>query len=91
MILLQFTIAVCYDTWFVGKYGATPGKMACKIEVVTADAGQVSYLRAFARHFAKWISGFTLGIGYLMAAFDDQKRSLHDRICDTRVIRSGEI
>jgi uncharacterized RDD family membrane protein YckC len=29
----------------------------------------------------------TLYIGFLMAAFDAQKRSLHDRICDTRVIR----
>ena len=27
-------------------------------------------------------------IGYLMAAFDrEQHRALHDRICDTRVIR----
>jgi uncharacterized RDD family membrane protein YckC len=29
-----------------------------------------------------------LFIGYLMAAFDDQKRALHDRICDTRVVRA---
>jgi uncharacterized RDD family membrane protein YckC len=88
MILLQFVIPAVYDTWFVGKYAATPGKMACRIKVVTADAGQVSYARALGRHFAKWISGFVLGIGYFMAAFDDQKRSLHDRICDTRVIRA---
>ena len=32
-----------------------------------------------------------LGIGYIMAGFDEQKRTLHDRICDTRVIKSGEI
>ncbi len=25
-------------------------------------------------------------IGFIIAGFDDQKRSLHDRICDTRVI-----
>jgi len=87
MVLLQLVVPVVYDTWFVGKYAATPGKMACRIKIVTADAGQVSYARAIGRHFAKWISGITLGIGYLMAAFDDQKRSLHDRICDTRVIR----
>jgi uncharacterized RDD family membrane protein YckC len=30
----------------------------------------------------------TLTIGYIMAAFDSQKRALHDRICDTRVIRT---
>jgi uncharacterized RDD family membrane protein YckC len=91
VVLLQFVIPAFYDTWFVGKYAATPGKMACRIKVVTADAGQVSYARAFGRHFAKLISGLILGIGYLMAAFDDQKRSLHDRICDTRVIKAGEI
>jgi uncharacterized RDD family membrane protein YckC len=88
MLLLQIVIPAAYDIWFVGKYAATPGKMACKIKVVTSDSGQVSYARALGRHFAKWISGFTLGIGYLMAAFDDQKRTLHDRICDTRVVRS---
>jgi len=25
-------------------------------------------------------------IGYLIVAFDDQKRALHDHICNTRVI-----
>jgi len=24
--------------------------------------------------------------GYIMAALDDEKRALHDRICDTRVV-----
>jgi uncharacterized RDD family membrane protein YckC len=87
-LLIQMVIPAVYDIWFVGKYGATPGKMACKIKIVTSDGGKVSYARALGRHFAKWISGFTLMIGYLMAAFDDQKRALHDRICDTRVIKS---
>jgi uncharacterized RDD family membrane protein YckC len=26
-------------------------------------------------------------IGYIMAAFDEEKRALHDRICSTRVVR----
>jgi uncharacterized RDD family membrane protein YckC len=38
------------------------------------------------RYFAQWISAIILAIGYIMAAFDDQKRALHDRICETRVI-----
>jgi uncharacterized RDD family membrane protein YckC len=65
--------------------------MACNIKVVMADGGKVSFARAIGRHFAKFISGMILGIGYIMAGFDDQKRALHDRICDTRVIKSGEI
>jgi uncharacterized RDD family membrane protein YckC len=88
MMLIQYAIPVAYDTWFVGKYGATPGKMACKLKVVAGDGRPISYGRAVGRHFAKWISSMILGIGFVMAAFDEQKRTLHDRICDTRVIRS---
>lgn len=79
--------AAIYETWFVGRYGATPGKMVCHLQIVMADGGKLSYLRALARHFAKYLSGFTLAIGYIMAGIDDEKRSLHDRICDTRVIK----
>jgi uncharacterized RDD family membrane protein YckC len=77
-----------YEIWFVGRHGATPGKMACQLRVVTPYGGNISYARATGRHFAKYISAnFTLYIGYIMAGFDDQKRSLHDRICETRVIK----
>jgi uncharacterized RDD family membrane protein YckC len=87
IMLLQYAIPAAYDTWFVGKYGATPGKMACKLKIVVADATSVSYSRAFGRHFAKWLSSIILGIGFIMAAFDDERRTLHDRICETRVVR----
>jgi uncharacterized RDD family membrane protein YckC len=79
-------IGITYETVLIGKYGATLGKMACKIKVVTAEGGRVSYLLAFGRYFAKILSAMILMIGYLMAAFDDEKRALHDRICNTRVI-----
>ncbi len=85
--LLNIIIGAAYTTWFLGKFGATPGKMACKLKVVQPDGSMISYPRALGRHFAEWISWIILMIGYIMAAFDDQKRSLHDRICDTRVIR----
>jgi uncharacterized RDD family membrane protein YckC len=87
IMLLQYAIPAAYDTWFVGKYGATLGKMACKIKIVVADGSSVTYLRAFGRHFGKWLSSIILGIGFIMAAFDEEKRTLHDRICETRVIR----
>ena len=85
--VLQIAIAATYTTWFLGRYGATLGKMACKIKVVTADGERVSYARALGRHFAEFISSLILLIGYIMAAFDNQKRTLHDRICNTRVVR----
>ena len=86
MMLLQIAVTASYSTFFVGKFAATPGKMACGLKVVTADGGKVSYARALGRYFAEMLNGFTLMIGYIMAAFDKEKRALHDRICNTRVI-----
>jgi uncharacterized RDD family membrane protein YckC len=80
-------LGASYGTYFVGRFGATPGKMACRLRIVMADGAKVTYLRALGRHFAEILSSLTLGVGYIMAAFDEEKRSLHDRVCDTRVIR----
>ena len=85
--LLQYGISAGYETFFIGKYSATPGKMACGLMVIMPDGMRVSYWRAFGRYWAKMLSGMILGIGYIMAAFDDEKRALHDQICGTRVIR----
>jgi uncharacterized RDD family membrane protein YckC len=76
-----------YVIFFLGRYGATPGKMAVGVKVVTAEGGPISYARATGRFFAEILSGCTCYIGYLIAAFDVQKRALHDHICNTRVIR----
>ncbi len=85
--VLQLVMQAAYVTFFIGKYAATPGKMACGLKVVTAEGESVSYLRALGRHFAEYLSAIILMIGYIMAAFDEEKRALHDRICNTRVIR----
>ena len=86
LFAINMTIGISYEVVLIGKYGATLGKMACKIKVVTADGGRVSYLRALGRYFAKMLSGFTCLIGFIIAAFDGQKRALHDHICNTRVV-----
>jgi uncharacterized RDD family membrane protein YckC len=87
--LIAISFGVSYYTFFVGKFGATPGKMAAKLLIVNPDGSKVSYAKALARYFAaEYISGcFTLCIGYLMVLWDDERRALHDRICSTRVIR----
>ena len=88
LTFINLCIGVTYETVLIGKYGATLGKMACKIKVVTAEGGQVSYPLALGRYFAKMLSALILMVGYVMAAFDDERRALHDRICNTRVIVS---
>ena len=75
----------------LGIWGATPGKMICGLKVVRSNGNPISWGTAIGRYFANMVSGFTLGIGYLMVAFDkEQHRALHDRICDTRVIKTRE-
>jgi len=83
-------LAAGYNIFFVGKYGATPGKMACKVKIIRADGSPMTYGRATGRFFAEMLSGLTLLIGYIMAGFDEEKRALHDRICDTRVVRQPD-
>jgi uncharacterized RDD family membrane protein YckC len=85
---LAFAFAFSYDLFFMWKFAATPGKMALGLKVVRADGSKLSVPRIIGRFFAHIIDGLTIGIGYLMAAFDDEKRALHDRICDTRVIKT---
>jgi uncharacterized RDD family membrane protein YckC len=86
LFCFQILVAVCYEGFMVGKYGGTLGKLALKIKVVNADGSPVSYGRAFGRYFAKLLSAFTCLIGFIIAFFDKEKRALHDRICNTRVV-----
>jgi len=85
--MVQLVFGAAYVTFFLGKYGATPGKMALGLKVVRSDGSELTYARAFGRYLAEYLSAFTLMIGYIIAAFDREKRALHDHICDTRVIR----
>jgi uncharacterized RDD family membrane protein YckC len=86
MMFLILGFQALYATWFVGRFAATPGKMACKLKIVLPDGGKLSYKRAFGRYLAELVTGLTFTIGYIIAAFDDEKRSLHDRIASTRVV-----
>ncbi len=77
-----------YFIYFHGsaRHQATLGKKAVGIRVICADGQDVSFARALGRYFASFLSAIILGIGYIMAGFDDEKRTLHDHICSTRVI-----
>lgn len=81
LLLLELIIGFSYETVLVAKFGATLGKMACKIKIVRADGEPLGYGLACGRYFAKILSGLTIGVGFILAAFDEEKRTLHDRIC----------
>ena len=68
--------------------GATVGKMAMGLRVVTSDGQRLSFMNATGRYFAKILSAIILGIGFIMVAFTDRKRGLHDMIAGTLVIKT---
>lgn len=82
----SYVIQCAYQTFFLGRYGATPGKMLLRLKVVRPDGSPLTYWRSFGRFWASMVSYLTCYIGYIIAAFDDEKRALHDHICSTRVI-----
>jgi uncharacterized RDD family membrane protein YckC len=86
--LISFALQIAYSVWMHGKFGATVGKMACGLRLVRANGTPVSYGLATGRFFAEFLSALLIYIGYIMAGFDEEKRTLHDRICNTRVIKT---
>ncbi len=86
--VVGLVIGLSYAVFFLGKFGATPGKMAVGIKVIRSDGSPITYGRATGRFFAEYLSLFILYIGYIMAAFDSEKRALHDHVCDTRVVKN---
>lgn len=86
--LVNMVIGCSYEAGFISSsLSATPGKLAVGLKVLRPGGGRVSAGRAVGRYFAKILSGLILAIGYLIIAFDAQKRGLHDMICDTRVVK----
>jgi len=84
--LIQMALSLAYEVYFLSTRGATPGKMALGLKVTRADGTPISAGLAAGRFFARILSWLTLCIGFIIAGFDREKRSLHDHLCGTRVV-----
>lgn len=65
---------------------ATLGKLAVGIKVTDSAGRQLSRGSALARWASHLLNYLTLYIGYLMIAFTDRKRGLHDMVVDSLVV-----
>ena len=87
--LVTYIVQIIYYTVAIGKWGRTVGKAALKIKVVKPDGSRVSYWRALGRSLAYYLNGFTFGLTFLIIAFTNKKRGLHDYVADTVVIKTN--
>jgi uncharacterized RDD family membrane protein YckC len=87
--LLSLVIAWLYFALLESsERGATVGKMAMGLRVVSNDGKRISFMNATGRYFAKILSAMIFCIGFIMIAFTDRKRGLHDMIASTLVIKT---
>ena len=86
MGLLNILIVILYSVGFISSsLQATPGKLLVGVKVTDDQGQRISILRALGRELSKIISALILLIGYIMVAFTDRKRGLHDMIAGTQV------
>lgn len=81
-----------YLATFVAANGQTIGKMAFGTRVVSADpaagtSAGVSFGQALVRAAGYLVSLLPAGLGFVPAFFGD-RRAVHDRLADTRVVRA---
>ena len=82
-----------YLSTFVAAGGQTIGKMAAGTRVIPADPAalaseRVSFGQAVVRAVGYLVSALPAGLGFLPAFFGQERRALHDRLADTRVVKA---
>jgi uncharacterized RDD family membrane protein YckC len=87
-VTLGFFAPWLYEAFMTSsEWQATVGKRVMSIIVTDTEGKRISFARATGRHFAKYISAFLLGIGFIIAAFTEKKQALHDMIAETLVLK----
>lgn len=83
--VLWITVTVAF---WVNWDGKTPGKKIMGIKIVTYHGRQeFGYGKALLRYLLGYtVSALLLGLGFLLVAFQKEKRGLHDFIAGTCVI-----
>ena len=85
LTLFALVLGAAYILFFGGLSGATPGKIACGIQVRRYDGTSLGPLPSLARGVLGILGIALLGLGIWPAFWDKDRRGLHDRATDSRV------
>ena len=89
VLVILFVVQFLYFGYFWSKNGQSIGMKLMHIKVVKTDGQVPSFLSAGLRGtIGYWISGFIFGLGYIWAAFDQEKQAWHDKIFGTYVVKA---
>lgn len=90
--ILLYGFQVLYFILCTYLTGTTLGKRAMNLRVVSADGQKLTILNVVYREtIGRFLCSISVGIGYIIAGVDREKRGLHDILCDTRVIYAKRV
>ncbi len=98
-ILVGFTISLAYAPIMLARDGQTLGHRSLDIRVVRSDGRSIVWGRAFVREvLVKALLMENVGLftaylltlaNYLWPLWDKRNQALHDKICDTLMVKTG--
>lgn len=90
--IVIYVLSVLYFALMTYYSGSTLGKKLLNLKVVSAKDEKLTFINVLYREtIGRYLSGIVIFIGYFMIAIDDQKRGLHDILCDTRVVYNFKV
>ena len=86
--IIDYVLVAAYFIVMTYFTGATVGKQVFKLKVISIKGdGKLKLFDVIYREtVGKYFSDVTFGLGYLTALFNDEKKAIHDMLCDTRVV-----
>ncbi len=80
-------LKIIYQTFFVWQYGATPGKMFLKIQIIDRNIFEKpSFISALNRAVVRIFSEMFFYLGFIWAFLNPLKETWHDKLAKTLVI-----
>lgn len=86
LIIVPIVMWLYYILMEGGGWHATLGKRVMGLYIADINGFGISYSTAILRLIGKMFSGLIVGIGYLIAFFNEEKQALHDMIAKTYVM-----
>ena len=86
MTTFLFFVAFFYFGYFWTRWGQTLGMKAWKVRVTDRRGGPISWWQALLRFLVALASWGLVGLGFLWALVDRERRTWHDLYSETRLV-----
>lgn len=86
---ISAALGLAYYIYFEGGKGATLGKKALGLKVISTSGGSpIGYGSAAVRYVGRIVSAIPFALGYLWMLWDKDKQTWHDKMASTYVVEA---